>query len=839
MPEKKAKKVILIDGHSLVYRSYFAFIRNPLRNSKGQNTSAVFGFINSLKKLFTNFSPRYMAVVFDSGRETFRHKLYEEYKSERTETPGDLVSQLPLIKEVIAAYGLRTLAKEGFEADDIIATIAKRLAKKGIDIYIVTSDKDLFQLVNDNIFIYDVYKDIVFDAEKTKEKFGIKEPAMIRDILALAGDSIDNIPGVPGIGMKRAIDIVHKYDSFDEALKKDARLIEHKQVAEISKILATVKTNVKVNATLEQLKIKNKDIPKLIKLFKELEFGSFLRDLADNVGAKVYQTPLFTDSQKQNSCTKLQADVNQFGFNYTQDGMYVCYGKDVVLVNKNVEIIKLLNSDALKIGYDLKTQMHKIDAGGIKINEPYFDTKIASWLLDSSRKRYEINDLILQHFQIIPTTVNESEKAHFNLMLYQKLESEILTHGLNKLLSDIELPLIKVLFDMEKRGVKVDIKLFERMLSEIDKEQQSLKQAIYKKAGIDFNINSPQQLSKILFEKLDLPKLKRTKTGYSTDSTVLNELALKYPIVQDVLRYREITKLQTTYLKPMCELMKNETGRIHCQFNQTGTSTGRLSSSEPNLQNIPIKGALGGKIRQGFIAENKNLLISADYSQIELRILAYISGDDKLKEAFLKNEDIHTRTAAVVFNKREDKVTENERRTAKMVNYGLIYGLSDYGLAASLGIDQYEARRIIDDFLSIHFQVAEWREKTIEDTKETGYAKTIFGRIRPFPGIFAQNRIIYESSVRAAINHPIQGSAADIIKIAMIKIDQALKSQAFQGGLIIQIHDELLFEIEEKRIKEAEVIIRDIMTEKLLGDVPLQVNIGIGKSWAIAHSEAK
>lgn len=839
MSTKKEKKVILIDGHSLTYRSYFAFIRSPLRNSKGQNTSAVFGFINSLKKLFAKFSPQYMAVIFDSGRETFRNKLYQEYKSERPETPGDLVSQLPLIKEVISAYGLKILAKQGFEADDILATIALRSVKQGMQVYIVTSDKDLFQLVNDNVFVYDVYKDIIYDREKTKEKFGIKDPALIRDILALAGDPIDNIPGVPGIGIKRAIDIMHKYDSFEKALAQDERLKEHQEIARVSRLLATVKTDVKVRASAKQLQIKKKDIPKLIKLFKELEFGSLLREYAGEVKTGVYQAPLFQENKETDTQKKQDAITDWFGFSYSSEGFFICEEKDGVKISNKNEIKKWLSSDKLKIGYDIKAQMRELDKAGFVIKPPYFDTKIASWLLDSSRKRYEINDLILQHFQIIPTAITEPEKAHFYLILYQKLESEILTHGLNKVLSEIEMPLVRVLFEMEKRGVKIDDNLFGQMLVEIEKEQKSLKETICQKAGVDFNINSPQQLSKVLFEKLDLPKPKRTKTGYSTDAAVLSELALKYPIVQDVLRNREITKLQTTYLRPMCELIKHKTGRVHCQFNQTGTSTGRLSSSEPNLQNIPIKGDLGKKIRQGFIAEKDCLLISADYSQIELRILAYISKDERLKDAFLKGEDIHKRTAAVVFNKREDQITENERRTAKMVNYGLIYGLSDYGLAASLGIDQFEARRIIDDFLSIHYQVAEWREKTVQDTKETGYAKTIFGRIRPFPGIFAQNRIIYESSVRAAINHPIQGSAADIIKIAMIKIDEELNKQGFAGGLIIQIHDELLLEIEQTKIKKAQAIVREIMSEKLLGEIPLEINIGIGKNWAIAHSEAK
>jgi DNA polymerase-1 len=840
MVQKKEKAVLLIDGHSIAYRSYFAFIRNPLRNSKGQNTSAVFGFVNSLKRLFSSFSPKYMAVVFDSGKETFRHKLYEEYKSDRPETPSDLVYQLPLIKEVISAYGLKTLAKEGFEADDILATIAKRLSAKGIKVYIVTSDKDLFQLVNDNIFIYDVYKEITYDREKTKEKYGINEPQMIRDVLALAGDSIDNIPGVPGIGMKRAIDIIHKYASFDEALEKDERLKEHKKIAEISRVLATVKTDVKIRAGLAELRVKTKDIPKLIRIFKELEFGSLLREISGSIPKAVFQQPLFAET-KSSEKKKIKSDSisKQFGFHFVDNVLFIFDGKtDIKITDKN-KIKTWLASPELKIGFDIKVQMHKLHELGIEIAESYFDTKIAAYLLDSSRKRYEIEDLILQHFQVIPNQVSEQEKAHFNYNLFVKLESEILTHGLNAVFSEIEMPLVQILFEMENRGVKIDTKLFRRMSEKIEKEQKQLKKGIFSKAGIDFNINSPQQLSKVLFEKLDLRKTKRTKTGYSTDSSVLSELAPSSPIVQDVLRYREITKLQTTYLEPMRELITHETGRIHCQFNQTGTSTGRLSSSNPNLQNIPIKGELGKQIRDGFIAESGNLLISADYSQIELRILAYISGDERLKDAFLKGEDIHARTAAAVFNKQEDKVTEDERRVAKMVNYGLIYGLSDFGLAAGLGINQDEARRIIDDFLGIYFQVAEWREKVIEQTKETGYAKTIFGRIRPFPGIFAQNRIIYESAVRAAINHPIQGSAADIIKKAMIDISKQLKQDKFNGGMIIQIHDELLLEIEEKRIKEAKEMVKSIMSQNYLKDVPLEVNIGIGENWAVAHREAE
>ncbi|MEO0076488.1 MAG: DNA polymerase I, partial [candidate division WOR-3 bacterium] len=738
MVSKKEKSVVLIDGHSLAYRSFYAFIRNPLRNSKGQNTSAIFGFVNSLRKILNKFSPQYMAVIFDSGKETFRHKLYEEYKKERPETPGDLVSQLPLIKEVVSAYGIKVLEKEGFEADDILATIAKRLAKKGTKVYIVTSDKDLFQIIDENIFIYDVYKDIIYDKEKTKEKYGINDPSLMRDLLALAGDAIDNIPGVPGIGLKRALDIIHRYSSFEEALEKDERLKEHRQLAEISRILATIKTDIKTKIGLKELQIRKKSIPKLIKIFQELEFSSFLKELSTDMPKTVYQEPLFKD--KAHIALKRKGI---WGFKFSNQTLFVCDGEVDKKITDKDKIKELLNSSEFKVGFDIKSQMHKLKEFGCELALPYFDTQIAAWLLDPTRKRYEFSDLMLHNFKLMPKMVSDPEQARLNLMLFQKLEPEILTFGLDKILYEIEMPLIKILYEMEERGVKIDTGLFKRLSTEIEIEKTKLKKSIYQQAGVEFNINSPQQLAKVLFEKLKLPKTKKTKTGFSTDSSVLAELASSASIVRDILRYREITKLQTTYLTPMQELIKYETGRIHCQFNQTGTATGRLSSSNPNLQNIPIKGELGKKIREGFIAEPENLLISADYSQIELRILAYISSDEKLKEAFINNEDIHLQTATMVFNKPKDKVTNDERQIAKMVNYGLVYGLSDYGLATSLGISNDEARRIIDDFLGIYFQVAEWRQKIIEQTKETGYGKTIFGRIRPFPGIFAQNRTIY------------------------------------------------------------------------------------------------
>jgi DNA polymerase-1 len=829
----KTHKIFLIDGHSLAYRSYFAFIRNPLRNSKGQNTSAAFGFVNSLKKIFTHYSPQYMAVVFDSGKETFRHQIYEEYKKERPPTPSDLVNQLPLIKEIVLAYGITILEKAGFEADDILATIACRLARKGHKIYIVTSDKDLFQIVNDNIFIYDVYKEIIYDPPKTREKFGVENPQMVRDLLALAGDTIDNIPGVPGIGPKRALEILTKYESFEKALEADERLKPYKEQALLSRELATVKTNVKIQIPLSTLKIKKPDIGRLTELFKELEFRSFLKELPEISVINPSQSPLLSNPQ-----VKELENSQALSFLFSDNQLFVYHKNQVRIVSQVNEIKEILNSPHLKISYDIKNQLHLLAAQGISIAPPYFDTKIAAWLLDPTRKKYELQDLLLGHFQIVLTPTNPEEIVRLIYSLYKKFSPELAVHpGLYQLAEEIEMPLIKVLFDMERRGIKIDHELFKNLTAEISEEKELLKKEIYEKAGTEFNLNSPKQVSQILFEKLGLPKTRRTKTGFSTDAGVLNELAIRIPIARDILRYREISKIESTYLKPITQLINPKTHRLHCQFNQTATATGRLSSSNPNLQNIPIKGDLGAKIRQGFIADNGYLLISADYSQIELRILASITGDENLKEAFWKGKDVHVRTAANIFRKEEDQITEEERRTAKMINYGLVYGLSEYGLAVALGISEYDAQNIIDEFLNTHYRVREWQKEIIEKTKETGYGKTLWGRIRPFPGIRDQNRIIYEQAVRAAINHPIQGTAADIIKKAMIEIEEELNKKGIKNGILIQIHDELLLEIEESRTDEAQEIIRSIMTKNYLDDVPLEISIGIGKNWAIAHSQ--
>lgn len=827
------KEVLLIDGHSLIYRSFYAFIRNPLRNSKGENTSAVFGFINTMRKLFDKYHPKYSAIVYDTGRETFRHKEFNEYKISRVETPDELKPQISIIKEIASAYGLSSFEIEGYEADDVLASLANILSKKNYKVYIVTSDKDLMQMVTDKIQVYDPWKDVVYDSVRVKERFGV-DPKKVADILALAGDAIDNIPGLPGIGDKRAQEIILRYGSVEKAIEKDERVKFHKDLAILSKNLSVLKSDLKIKQAESKIKIKSKDQDKLFEIFKEMEFSSLLKDLASEDETQIKVIDLIDP-------TTLERETVLSFYYDDKEGLFLATdNKKVLRISKdNKKLIKevLKDDKILKIGFDIKEQLFRLKKDSIELAPPIYDLKIASWLLDPSRRYDVFNDLLVLHLGIVTKEPKPTELAAYSFAIYQKLTSELTARGLDPILEDVEIPLIYVLTDMEHRGVKIDFKFFTKFNKELKSELHINEREIYKQAGVDFNINSPKQLSQVLFEKLKLPTRKRTKTGFSTDSSTLQELQGSHPIVPNVLRYRELAKLISTYLEPMLEICDSKNHRIHTTFNQTGTATGRLSSSNPNLQNIPMRGELGKRIRQGFIAQDGYSLISADYSQIELRVLAHISGDAALIKAFQKGEDIHTKTACAILNCKEDEVNEEGRRIAKVVNYGLIYGLSDYGLASNLGIPLEDAQSFIDEYLSSYPKVAKWREDVIDEAKESGLVKTILGRIRPLPGLFSKNRIVYEATKRAAINAPIQGSAADIMKKAMLLIYHRLREEGFEGGMIIQIHDELVFEIEDHRVKQAAELIKTIMENPLDKklDVPLEVSIGIGKNWASAH----
>lgn len=824
-----AKKIFLIDGHSLIYRSFYAFIRNPLRNSKGENTSAVFGFVNTLKKLFEKYNPQYSAIVYDTGGETFRHKEFKEYKITRPETPDELKPQIPIIKKIAEAYGLSSFEVEGYEADDVLASLANGLSKKGFKVYLVTSDKDLLQLVSEKIQVYDPWKEVCYDTQKVKERFGVG-PEKVADILALAGDSIDNIPGVPGIGDKRAQEIILKHGSLEQAVEKDERVMPYKDLAILSKNLARLKGDLAIATDESKIRVKEKNLDTLLRIFKELEFSSLLKELALGSPPKITVRELKAEQKLE----------KEFGFYFDEkEGLLLATDAETVLripIDQKKLIKEILGDQKfLKIGFDIKSQLHKLGNYSIDLSPPIYDLMVGSWLLDPNRKLYGFNDLLVSHLGIVSKEPTPAELTAYAHAIYHKIAPELTARNLDPIFEDLEMPLLYVLADMERRGVKIDVKFFKNFNAELKTELELIEKDIYQEAKIDFNINSPKQLSYVLFEKLKLPTKKRTKTGHSTDFSTLQELKNVHPIVPKILRHRELSKLISTYLEPILELCDPKTKRVHTSFNQVGTATGRLSSSNPNLQNIPMRGDLGKRIRQGFIAEDGYLLISADYSQIELRILAHITGDERLKEAFAQGEDIHTKTACAILNLKPNEVTEEHRRIAKVVNYGLIYGLSDYSLASGLGIPIEQAQAFIEEYLASYPKVAEWREKIITEAKEIGLVKTILGRIRPLPGLFSPNRVVYEQTKRAAINAPIQGSAADIIKKAMVLLANALREEDFEGGMIIQIHDELVFEIEETKVKRAAELIKKVMSNPLKLDLPLEVSIGIGKNWAACH----
>ncbi len=815
LPEEK--EVFLLDGHSIIYRSYYAFIRNPLKTSKGLNTSAVFGFVNTLKRLFNRFKPQFIAGIFDAGGQTIRHKVFEEYKAQRPESPKDLEWQTPIIKSLCSAYGMKVLEMAGYEADDLIASLAKRLAEKDFKVYIVSSDKDLLQLVQDKIFMYDPYKDLIYDVEKVKERYGVA-PEKVPDILALAGDAIDNVPGVKGIGEKRAQEIVRKYGSLEAAMAQDERLAGHRDEILLSRSLVELKTDLLPEVDEEELRLKEMDREKIKALFTELEFFNLLKDFGEGESLPEGEIVLVEG---------LPERIKTAAFFIAEDFIYLATdGQKVFKVNKDKGGGLLSDEKILKVFYDLKGLLHR----GEIIKPPVFDIKIGYYLLEPNRKRYEIQDLILIRRKRLVEHLRPEAMAVNLFGLYQDLAPEISARRLDELFYSIEMPLIFCLYKMERRGIKIDGRYFKTLTETADSELAELEKEIYQDAGIKFNINSPSQLSYILFQKLNLPPKKRGKKDFSTDYSTLLGLLGKHPIIEKLLKYRELSKIKNTYLDPLPTLVDEKTQRIHSSFNQCGTATGRLSSSEPNLQNIPIRGEWGKKIRKGFIAEDGFLFISADYSQIELRILAHLAQEENLIAAFAKGRDIHTETAKAIF--KTEVVDEHLRRLAKAVNYGIIYGMSEFGLAEGLRISREEAKNFMDEYFALYPKVREWREKIISETKERGYSQTLFGRIRPISEILSGNRMEQELGQRLAINSTVQGSAADIIKKAMIEIDQELEERNFKGGLLVQVHDELLFEIEKERVEEAKSIIKEKMEKVVNLTCPLEVNIGIGENWA-------
>lgn len=829
------KKVLLIDGTSLVYRAYFAFIKNPLRNSRGENTSAAFAFTNSLLKLLREIEPDYVALVFDSKAPTFRHEKFKEYKATRPRMPDDLSAQLGWVREIGEGLGFPIVEVPGFEADDVLAKLALEAKEKGYEVIVVTSDKDLLQLVDDSIKILDTRpkEETLYTRERVIEKMGVP-PERIVDFIALMGDAIDNIPGVPGIGPKTARELISEFGTIENIYRNLSKikrtslrktLEKYRESAFLSKELAKLNLDVPIHFDLEQMRRKEMLRSKLYKIFKRLEFASLMVEMAEYP----------RDIEKLEGLPDKMTDGISFHL----------YGNEIYVGVSSRETYrgKVDNTSALKKienkgVFSYKDEFRKSLSANIELGDVTFDLMLACYLLEPGKPRYDVDFIAIESmgYRLHETYPDRGhEIVSIVASLRDEIEKELKEKELYELYRKIELPLARVLALMEHRGVLVDPNVLREMDRELQREILKLEEEIYSLAGGRFNINSPKQLSYILFDKLKLPPVKKTKTGYSTDYEVLIKLAKDYELPKKLLEYRELFKIRSSYVSSLLEAIDPRTGRIHPTFNQTGTATGRLACQNPNLQTVPIRTETGRKIRRAFIAPRGYLLLSSDYSQIELRILAHVTGDENLIDAFKRGEDIHTSTASFLWDKPKEEVSFEERRKAKVVNFGITYGMSPFGLSKELDITREEAASIIERYFSTYPKVKQWIEKTLREAREKGYVTTILGRRRYIPEFLGETRSSREFAERIAINAPIQGSAADLIKKAMVDIQNEIEKRNFDAHLLLQIHDELLFEVKEEELDEFKEMVREKMEEALKLRVPLKVEMGWGKDWLNAH----
>lgn len=815
-------RLLLVDGHSVAYRSFFAFIRSPLRDSRGRNTSAVFGFANTLRKLLEELKPTHCAVAFDTAGPTFRHEQYREYKAQRPSAPDELVEQIPLVKRLVAAWGITACEFPGVEADDVLGTLVKRAVFEGYEVVLASSDKDLLQLVSPGVVVYDPWSGVRYEPEQVREKLGVG-PELVVDYLALTGDATDNVPGVAGIGPKRARALLERYGTLDRALAQEPKLADARAEAELSRDLVRIDTGVPLELAVGELRLGARNDAALRELFEELDFRSLAREMSP-ARTEVEPVPLDQSRVEASDVVSISRDDNGLWEVAIEPGRAMTVPEEA----KEWFAGLLATPGRLKVGCGLKAVMHEQE-----IAAPLRDVGIMAWLVDPNRREYGLSAVVAQVLgRALPgRTPGRSEAV---LEAHAALELEIEANGLRAVLEELEMPLVPVLTRMEQSGVRIDTDHFRLLEAEFKQELDVLEREIRELAGIEFNVASPRQLGTVLFERLGLARGRKTKTGYSTDSAVLTGLADAHPVVPKVLRWRELAKLRGTYLSPLLDCADRD-GRVHTTFNQCGAATGRLSSSNPNLQNIPIRGKLGQRIRAGFIADEGMVLISADYSQIELRVLAHISGDEKLLHAFAAGEDVHIQTAAAVFGLKPEEVTPEHRRMAKVVNYGLIYGMGDYGLSSRMGLSLEEARAFLDEYMASFSGVAAWREQVTTEALEKGRMRSLSGRIRPVPAVTNSNRNIAEAARRAAINAPVQGSAADIIKRAMLRVDERIHRERIAPGMVLQIHDELLLEIPQPEADRVREFVREEMESAWKLDLPLVAEVGSGRNWADAH----
>ena len=919
------KKLFLLDAYALIFRAYYAFISNPIKNSKGFNTSTIFGFINTLDEVLRKEDPSHIAVAFDPAGPTFRNELYPGYKANRDETPEDIRSSIPWIKKIIEAYNIPVVEAKGYEADDVIGTLAKQAEKEGFKVYLMTPDKDYAQLVSENIFMFKPKRSgneaEIWGIPEVKENFGVENPMQVIDILALWGDSSDNVPGIPGIGEKTSKKLIAEYKSLEAIFenadkfkgKQKENILNSRELAKLSKVLVTIRLDVPVTFDASKYEKEDPDTQKLSELFDELEFRTLKKRILGEEStqaapAEGTQGNLFSGFASPAASSKSTSDTietldKKYSLLQTKTQMAelkekvyrckaICFDTETTgldphlceLVgialscekdnayfyhhsNQNDKEIfaflkQILEDDTiLKVGQNLKFDIRVLKKYDIHCKGELFDTMVAHYLLQPEQ-RHNLNILSGIYLQYAPITIESligekgrnqrsmetvpqeilvsyaCEDADVAWQLYEILSEEVENSGLNKLALEVEMPLVNVLADMEDAGVKLDSDALDEYAKILNRELIEIEKKIHELAGIEFNISSPKQLGDILFERLKIaPDAKKTKTKqYSTGEDVLTTLAERHEIVPAVLEFRSLKKLLSTYVEALPLLVNKKTGRLHTSFNQTLVATGRLSSNNPNLQNIPIREERGREIRKSFIpGVPENILIAADYSQIELRLMAHLSRDENMIRAFSENKDIHTATAARIHGISEGDVTREMRSGAKTANFGIIYGISAFGLSQRLRISRTEAKELIEGYFRSFPGVRTYMDESIRRAREEGCVYTLLGRKRYLPDIHSRNSLVRGMAERNAINAPIQGSAADIIKIAMVKIHRRMAKEHLKSRMILQVHDELIFEVIPEEEKEMKQLIRQEMESAWELSVPLTVDMGQGKNWLEAH----
>lgn len=884
---KKPNRLYLIDGANLVFRAFYAI--RGLSNSKGFPTNALYGFAQMLLKIIRDEEPTHIAVVFDTPEPTFRDEMYEEYKAGRKEPPDDLAQQFPFVRPLVEALGIPHIELPGFEADDLIGTIAKKYAGADCDVVMVSGDKDLMQLVDDHISMLDTMKDRRIGPKQVEDRFGVG-PDRVIDVLGLAGDSSDNVPGLPGVGPKTATKLIQEYGSIDELiahadkLKPTLRtkLEDNMEQLKLSQELVKIRTDVELDVDLKDLEQREPPADKLHELFSELEFTKLLQEFAPGKSVKkseakanyrlvtgkadLAQSDIVSIYPVVSSENALRADLVGIALAYGEgDAVYLPVGHVLELGQTQLsenDLISALdgffkNGKTKVIAHDAKFAEKVFGKRGLDIKGAVDDTMIAGFLVDPSgqdalavlasryldhqienvdqvlgkgAKRKSFADLDLERACAVAC-----ERADVVFQLNGVLAGKLKAEKQEKLYREMELPLLGVLRDMEELGIAVDAAKLKDLADEFAKRLGKLERDIFEEAKEEFNIMSPKQLGFILFEKLGLPGAKRTKTGYSTSQDILQDLAVEYKLPELVLEYRQLSKLKSTYVDALPQLIDPDTGRIHTTFNQTATATGRLSSSDPNLQNIPIRRAEGKLIREAFIPEEGCVFVDADYSQIELRVLAHVTKDRALLDAFAKNVDVHSVTASGIFSVAPDEVTGDQRGVGKTVNFATLYGQSAFGLSRQLGIDVGEAQEYIEGYFKKYPRVEEYREEVLEGARKKGYVETLYGRRRYVPDIASSNGMLRSVAERMAFNTVFQGTAADIIKRAMIVIHGELSSVSKGARMLLQVHDELLFEVPEEDAEKVKTFVKEKMEGAARLDVPLVVDVGVGNNWAEAH----